>query len=169
MVPRGSLCFWLLYVNMLYGNLAGSNFQILSPFGKIKHFWNKKSIFELFHAVPGVFGSIMLTCYKELRWFPYHIMSLFGKIRFFFFFFFLNKSAFSRWFHVVSSVFSSIMIKCCKELRNLDGSHFRFLACLVKQIIFGTKVHFLDGSIRFSVFLFFCFFFVFWYLYVNIY
>ena len=150
MVPRGSLCFWLLYVNTLYRNLAGSNFQILSPFGKIDHFWNKKH----FLIVPcgfRCFGSIMLKCYKELRWFPYHIMSLFGKISHFW-----NKSAFSRWFHVVSSVFSSIMIKCCKELRWFP---FQIFSLLSEINHFWNKSAFLDGSIRFPVVFFFFFFF----------
>ena len=85
-------------------NLVGSHFQIFSPLGEINHFWNKHAFFRWFHVVPVVFGSIMLKCYKELRWFPLHSFSRFSEMNQF-----LNKNAFFRWFHVVPGVFGSFM------------------------------------------------------------
>ena len=82
----GSMWFPVFLVPLCHHviwNLAGSHFQIFSPLGEINHFWNKKTFFRWFHAVPGVFGSIVLKCNKEFRWFPFQIFSLLSEINHF--------------------------------------------------------------------------------------
>ena len=112
-------------------NLVGSHFLILSPLGEINHFWNKHAIFRWFHVVPSVFGSIMLKCYKELRWFPFHIFSPFSEINYFW-----NKSAFldgSMWFPVF------LVPLCHHVIWNLVGSHFQIFSLLREISHFWNK------------------------------
>ena len=91
--------------------------KILSPGGETNHFCKKKKkkkkktgFFRWFHVVPHVFGSFMLTCYKEPRWFPFQVFNPLSEINHFW-----DKIAFFRWFHVVPGVFGSFMLTCYME------------------------------------------------------
>ena len=76
----------------------------------------------------------MLKCYKELRWFPFHIFSPFSEINHFW-----NKSAFldgSMWFPVF------LVPLCHHVIWNLAGSNFQIFSPLgEKKTFLEQKTH----------------------------